>query len=269
MGESEIRKRPSVALLTSINAIASQLNVYGKQQRGHERQRACRETIIIIGVIAAAFAGGSAWIFYLQLDEMRQEKRPWIDVSLEISSITADNDTVNADVVLLVRNVGRLPANLVFPVSEIVIPLIDHNTERIERHICDSVKERPHSGTVIFPKDPQLRLPAPTNLRPYSDFIKAMRVQASVFVDAIPSLGEEEKERMMKAAEDKYTGQFEIVSCIGYFIYGSTTIYRSGVIYNVWMNDPKYSVPISIGRGDIIPKEKLRVERVGYGTITD
>ena len=37
-----------------------------------------KKIIIFVGIVAAFFAGASAWIFYGQLREMQTEQRPWV-----------------------------------------------------------------------------------------------------------------------------------------------------------------------------------------------
>jgi hypothetical protein len=106
--EREVR-----ALTSSINAIANQLYSYKKQQRRGERSREFREIIIIVvGVIAAFFAGASAWIFSSQLGEMQADQRPWLRVEFTPTGLRffPNSEGVAITYTAFFRNFGKAPA---------------------------------------------------------------------------------------------------------------------------------------------------------------
>jgi hypothetical protein len=108
--DGEVQKRPSVVLVSSINAITDQLKAERRQQYRHERQRAFREKIIIgVAGAAAFFAGLSAWIFDGQLREMRDEQRAWIAPGRAVleRDIT-ENGPIN--ITISYGNTGKTPA---------------------------------------------------------------------------------------------------------------------------------------------------------------
>jgi hypothetical protein len=101
--DPEISKRPDVALVTSVHTLANVIYSYKKDQHRHERQRALREKIIIVvGIVAACFAGWSAWIFNGQLGEMQETRistdRPWIKPpEIKVTQLTVEKDpTISA-----------------------------------------------------------------------------------------------------------------------------------------------------------------------------
>jgi hypothetical protein len=118
-GRYEIGTGDKVTVVASIDSIANELNSYKQQQERNESSRALREKIIIVvGVIAAGFAGGSAWIFQGQLNEMRTGERAFLDVEQlkvdQIAEFPPDRLTPQEDIVWqlspIFENSGKTPA---------------------------------------------------------------------------------------------------------------------------------------------------------------
>lgn len=122
-GDRERRTRrhnssPPHRLVAYVEAIGDELHTQRRQQDRHEKRRQLLERIgVAAAIVAAIFAGYSAWIFQGQLDEMRAERRPWVYASNIgiVGPVTHDQQGVHVTISFAMKNIGKLPALHTFP----------------------------------------------------------------------------------------------------------------------------------------------------------
>jgi hypothetical protein len=160
-----IRQGDGVAIATRIQAVATQLGAQQEQQQRQDRARSCREKITLSAAIAAAlFAFWSAWIFNLQLSEMRSEQRPWIKVEpetingLSIINMGPQAPLITLDVTYKLTNVGHSPAFNVGLTWWGFVPYGGHDDIVAEQKTrCEAYRrshlDNPARGNILFPGD--------------------------------------------------------------------------------------------------------------------
>lgn len=113
------------ALSARIDAMTDQIRSYQYQDHAHDEGRQFRERLtiwilfvtFIAAVVAAGFAGWAALTFQNQLEEARDEQRPWVyATSVGVyGPITHDTEGLHVSLIFTIKNIGKLPALRVFP----------------------------------------------------------------------------------------------------------------------------------------------------------
>ena len=101
------------AIAFHIHAIGEHLHTQSQEHRRQDSKRTSRENrmLIIVG-LTAVFALGSDWIFYGQLREMREDRRPWVaieDMKL-LGPLVMTHGEADINIGFTLKNVGRSPA---------------------------------------------------------------------------------------------------------------------------------------------------------------
>jgi hypothetical protein len=145
------------AIAARLHSIANQLDTYKEQQKRSEHKRTAREiiTLIVIG-FTALFAFGSDWIFYNQLDEMREERRAWLGpVTAGIEGDLTISKPLS--IVINYQNTGKEPAlNVFYDLSPDTISIADDKAggtvQRVANYVgrCSATSEREGYG-VAYP----------------------------------------------------------------------------------------------------------------------
>jgi hypothetical protein len=134
-----------------------------QQRRPHERTQLQLEkvTIIVLGVtaflafVAAVAAGVSALIFSAQLEESRDEQRPWITVTPELDGpITYDSEGVHFKIRFTFKNTGHLPATEIHmhTARDLMKFKEKYQTLSVLRKLCET-KENQIQPFWLFPND--------------------------------------------------------------------------------------------------------------------
>jgi hypothetical protein len=152
------QRRGPLAISAHIYAVANKPEAYQRQQERSERRRAAREKLTIGGIFITAFlALGPGWIFYNQLEEMREERRAWVG-PVSAGFPTRLPQVGNAAfAVVQYHNTGREPAIDVFSdLSPYIATLEDDNQGIPRQHIAEYVDRcramSPIIGSqVVFP----------------------------------------------------------------------------------------------------------------------
>ena len=160
-GSSKVNERQVLSLIASINAFTNKIYTYNEHYDCHEYARAFRERIVItVGIFAALAALVSAYFFWGQWNELREEQRPWVSakiVSLS-SPLTIKDGKLLLGVKYLVKNVGKLPAIRVF-FSSTLVPLHNSNEIPVLVHkYCNEIITRMEdsgtaAGITLFPDE--------------------------------------------------------------------------------------------------------------------
>jgi hypothetical protein len=150
------QKRGPFAIPAHIHAVANKLEAYQRQQDRNERRRATREKLTIVGIFATALlALGQGWIFYGQLNAMREDQRAWIGpIYANIDNIPNDpSGAISATVPL--RNTGHQPAiSTIFIGNSENIDISDtaiHSVEIDYATRCLVTPKSENQSFVIFP----------------------------------------------------------------------------------------------------------------------
>jgi hypothetical protein len=152
------QRRGPLAIPAHIYAVANKLEAYQRQQERSERRRAAREKLTIGGIFITAFlALGQGWIFYNQLEEMREERRAWVG-PLSAGFPNGLPQVGNPGTVTVqYHNTGREPAIDVFAdLSPYVVTLTEDQQGVSATHIAEYVGRcratQPVIGSqVVFP----------------------------------------------------------------------------------------------------------------------
>lgn len=149
------QNQPSVRAITAqFKALRSELSTRHRQQEDHESRRHSLEKIgAFAAILAAILAGISAWIFQGQLNEARDEQRPWLFAqSIGLADpVTHDANGIRVSLAFVVTNSGHLPGSYV-TVGLHAFPFPLGNLKEyasVERQVCDRTID--FLGISVFP----------------------------------------------------------------------------------------------------------------------
>ena len=223
-----------------INAIADQLHAQEEQQNRQSQEGAYREigNLVLAGIAgiaaigAACFAGWSAFIFQGQLDEMRNESRPWMAIdSVQVLKVTMNKNGLNIGMRFNLVNKGKTPAQHIFISPQIVIPDFFDDTTT-QRQVCsDSVnswKNVTKIDSVVFPG---------ADYHEESDgFMPIDRIMAEQERDIanLQAVREETKTSPLPQGDidmRKRVAPFAIVGCVSYDFGGGGRVHQTGFVF--------------------------------------
>lgn len=118
--------------------------------------------IAVGGLVSAAIFGGQLYIMRGQLDEMRDEQRPWVyaDIGIAGKPYRTQSNGVAFRIGFMVHNVGHLPAFYVSPDLESFLFGIDAQSSEgairpRQKKLCDTPLQQPAArdqlGGTVFP----------------------------------------------------------------------------------------------------------------------
>jgi hypothetical protein len=154
-------------IIGSVERLVQQVDRYTDEKAPENKRKGRWERAEVIGLWAAAFVGVAAiWygthdasesrkLMQVQLDEMQAERRPWVDISVDIQQVQLSWSVngVQADTVLSALNSGNSPASNAGAGSVIVIG--EYRLSEIRALVKDKCAslEKLHAGSFIFMKD--------------------------------------------------------------------------------------------------------------------
>lgn len=143
------------AITAGVNAIGDELEAQRRQQNHHEKSRASLEKIgVFAAIIAAILAGLSAWIFSGQLEEMRNEQRPWVSADFGIGGVQWINGEARITLLITLKNSGHSPGLFASTVPEVYAWF---DIKRLLSKQKEAASQRKHAqpiiGTPVFPGD--------------------------------------------------------------------------------------------------------------------
>lgn len=101
---------PLHAISAHVHTIGNALHAQGEEQDRQDRERASRENrVLIVIALTAILAFVSDWIFYNQLNEMRNDGRAWVG-AINATIVPTFQVGEPASMTLIYSNTGKTPA---------------------------------------------------------------------------------------------------------------------------------------------------------------
>ncbi len=123
--------------------------------------------LVAATVASVATAVLTLWVLHNQLSAMQSEQRPWVRVSVNptklILTIWKEEQFINLNYDIAVKDFGRIPARNINPAAILAIRTSDaraHELDLLQRQMCaqaeDTAKRDPIGRITIFPEDPDI-----------------------------------------------------------------------------------------------------------------